>query len=132
MASDVLEFATIQGARHIGLGQKVGSLAPGKEADIVAIRAEDVNNLPLNNAIGTVVQGADTKNVDIVWIAGELKKWRGTILGVDLDRVRSLAEQSRDYLAAKCGWELDVFGLQRRPETQYDEVHRYLEQRQKA
>ncbi|HEX9546299.1 MAG TPA: amidohydrolase family protein, partial [Acidimicrobiales bacterium] len=62
---DVLEFATIQGARHIGLGQRVGSLTPGKEADIVAIRAEDVNNLPLNNAIGTVVQGADSKNVDI-------------------------------------------------------------------
>jgi cytosine/adenosine deaminase-related metal-dependent hydrolase len=129
---DVLEFATIQGARHIGLGQRVGSLTPGKDADVVAIRAEDVNNLPLNNAIGTVVQGADTKNVDIVMIAGELKKWRGALLGVDLDRVRSVAEESRDYLAAKSGWELDVFGLQRRPETQYDEVHGYLEQRQKA
>jgi cytosine/adenosine deaminase-related metal-dependent hydrolase len=129
---DVLEFATVQGARHVGLGQKVGSLSPGKEADIVAIRGEDVNNLPLNNAIGTVVQGADTKNVDIVWIAGELKKWRGDMLGVDLDRVRSLAEESRDYLASKCGWELDVFGLQRAPETKYDEVHGYLEQRQKA
>ena len=129
---DVLEFATVQGARHIGLARRVGSLTPGKEADIVAIRAEDVNNLPLNNAIGTVVQGADTKSVDIVLIAGQPKKWRGEMLGVDLDRVRSLAEESRDYLAAKCGWELDVFGLQRRPETKYDEVHGYLEQRQKA
>ena len=129
---DVLEFATVQGARHIGLARRVGSLTPGKEADIVAIRAEDVNNLPLNNAIGTVVQGADTRSVDIVLIAGQPKKWRGEMLGVDLDRVRSLAEESRDYLAAKCGWELDVFGLQRRPETKYDEVHGYLEQRQKA
>jgi cytosine/adenosine deaminase-related metal-dependent hydrolase len=129
---DVLEFATIQGARHIGLGQQVGSLTPGKQADLVAIRAEDVNNLPLNNAIGTVVQGADTKNVDLVWIAGEVKKWRGALLGLDLDRVRSLAEASRDYLAAKCGWELDVFGLQRKPETEYDEVRGYLEQRQNA
>jgi hypothetical protein len=98
----------------------------------VAIRAEDVNNLPLNNAIGTIVQGADTKNVDIVMIAGELKKWRGAMLGVDLDRVRSVAEQSRNYLAEKCGWELDVFGIQRQPDTKYDEVHGYLEQRQKA
>jgi hypothetical protein len=54
------------------------------------------------------------------------------MLGVDLGRVRALAEESRDYLASRCGWELDVFGLQRAPETKYDEVHGYLEQRQKA
>jgi cytosine/adenosine deaminase-related metal-dependent hydrolase len=55
---DVLEFATVQGAADVGLGDQIGTLTPGKQADIVAIRAEDVNNLPLNNAIGTVVQGA--------------------------------------------------------------------------
>ena len=51
---------------------------------------------------------------------------------VSVARVRALAEESRDYLASRCGWELDVFGLQRAPETKYDEVHGYLEQRQKA
>ncbi len=65
------------GAADVGLGDQIGSLTPGKQADIVAIRAEDINNLPLNNAIGTVVQGADTRNVDTVLVGGQVRKWRG-------------------------------------------------------
>jgi cytosine/adenosine deaminase-related metal-dependent hydrolase len=58
-----------------------GSLTPGTQADIVVIRAEDLNNMPLNNAVGTVVLGADTGNVDKVLVAGRARKW-GQMLGV--------------------------------------------------
>jgi cytosine/adenosine deaminase-related metal-dependent hydrolase len=58
---------TVTDAADVGLGGRIGSLTPGKQADIVAIRAEDTNNLPLNNAVGTVVQGTDTRNVDTVF-----------------------------------------------------------------
>ncbi|MEN3356374.1 MAG: hypothetical protein V7637_356, partial [Mycobacteriales bacterium] len=61
---DVLEFATARGAAAVGLGAVTGTLTPGKQADIVAVRAEDVNNLPLNNAVATIVQGCDTRNID--------------------------------------------------------------------
>jgi cytosine/adenosine deaminase-related metal-dependent hydrolase len=108
---DVLEFATVEGARHVGLLDSVGTLAPGKDADIVAVRAEDVNNLPLNNAVGTVVLGADCRNVDTVFIAGQVRKWRGTLVGQDLGHVRDLAYESRDHVATASGWHLDVFGL---------------------
>jgi cytosine/adenosine deaminase-related metal-dependent hydrolase len=129
---DVFEFATVQGAKHIGLADKVGSLSPGKEADVVAIAAEDVNNFPLNNAIGTIVQGTDARNIDVVFIGGQVKKWRGKLVGQDLDRARRLATDSRDQLAEKSGWTLDVFGLQHRPDNAPGEVQGYLEHRQRA
>ena len=52
---DVLEFATIEGARCAGLESKVGTLTPGKEADIVMLTADRLNVWPLNNAPGAVV-----------------------------------------------------------------------------
>ncbi|MDO8210234.1 amidohydrolase family protein [Conexibacter sp. CPCC 206217] len=104
---DVLEFATLQGARANGLADKVGSLTPGKQADIVLIRAEDINNMPLNTALGTVVSGADTSNVDTVFVAGDARKWRGRLVGQDLNRIRSLAHESFDRILRESGFDLD-------------------------
>jgi cytosine/adenosine deaminase-related metal-dependent hydrolase len=105
---DALEFTTVEGARANGLLHKVGTLTPGKEADIVLIGAEDINTMPLNNAVGTVVSGADSKNVDTVIVAGEVKKWRGQLLGHDLAALRKAVHDSRDYVVAASGYELDV------------------------
>ncbi|HVQ91179.1 MAG TPA: amidohydrolase family protein [Mycobacteriales bacterium] len=102
--ADVLEFATARGADAVGLGAVTGTLTPGKQADIVAIRAEDVNNLPLNNAVATIVQGADTRNIDTVIVGGSIRKWAGELVGLDLVRLRTLAYESRDYLAARAGF----------------------------
>lgn len=104
---DVLAFATVQGASDVGLADVAGTLTPGKQADIVAIRAEDINNLPLNSAIGTIVQGTDTKNVDTVFVAGRPRKWQGELVGVDMARLRRLAVESRDYLAKQAGFTID-------------------------
>jgi 5-methylthioadenosine/S-adenosylhomocysteine deaminase len=75
---DMLEFATIRGAQNAALDRKIGTLTPGKEADIVAIRADDINTMPLTNAISSVVSHAHAGNVDTVLIAGEIRKWRGS------------------------------------------------------
>jgi cytosine/adenosine deaminase-related metal-dependent hydrolase len=104
---DVLEFATLRGAAGVGLSEAVGSLTPGKQADVVVIRAEDVNNLPLNNAIGTIVQGSDSRNVDTVLVAGKVRKWCGKLVGQDLPMLRRMAYESRDYLAGKAGFTVD-------------------------
>ena len=74
---DVLEFATIEGARCAGLDSKVGTLTPGKEADIVLLAADRLNVWPLNNAPGAVVNVMNPSNVDTVFIAGKVRKWRG-------------------------------------------------------
>jgi cytosine/adenosine deaminase-related metal-dependent hydrolase len=105
----LLTFATIAGARANGLGDVSGSLTPGKRADLIGIRHDDINVFPLNNAIGTVVQGADARNVELVLVDGEPKKWAGSVLGYDLEEAKRQAIDSRNYLLETAGVQLDVF-----------------------
>lgn len=95
---DVLDFATLQGARTNGLAGITGSLTPGKKADLLVIRAEDLNNMPLNDPIGTVVLGSDPRNISTVLINGEPRKWNGRVLDVDLPALRSAVHASRTYV----------------------------------
>jgi cytosine/adenosine deaminase-related metal-dependent hydrolase len=103
---DLLEFATIEGARANGLLDKVGSLTPGKEADIILLRTDKPNIFPVNDPIGAVVWGMDTSNVDSVFVAGKALKRDGKLLGVDLSRIRSMAYASRDYVVGASGFKL--------------------------
>lgn len=95
---DVLDFATLQGARANGLEAVTGSLTPGKKADLLVIQAEDLNNMPLNDPIGTVVLGSDPRNISTVLINGEPRKWNGHILDVDLSALRREVHASRDHV----------------------------------
>lgn len=106
---DLLECATMNGAECAGLSQKCGSLTPGKEADIVIIRTDDINLYPSNNAIGTVVAAADIKNVDTVIIGGAVRKFRGKLVGVNMTRFRQQVDESRNYLFQQAGYQLDIF-----------------------
>jgi 5-methylthioadenosine/S-adenosylhomocysteine deaminase len=103
---DVLELATLRGAECCALDHKVGTLTPGKQADIVMINTNDVSLYPKHNAILSVVEGATIGHVDTVFIAGTLRKWRGALKGFDLNRIRHMVEESRDFLFAKTGWPL--------------------------
>jgi 5-methylthioadenosine/S-adenosylhomocysteine deaminase len=100
---DVLKIATIGGAAAAGLSDRIGTLTPGKQADIVLIRANDISTGPLNNAYGTVVTGATSANVDTVFIGGEIRKWKGRPVGTNKASVLREARKSRDYLAAAAG-----------------------------
>ena len=97
-ARDVLEFATVDGARALGLDKKVGTLTPGKQADLIMIRTTDLNMFPVNDPVGAVVQCANSSNVDSVFVAGKAVKRDGKMLGVDLNRIRTMAIESRDYI----------------------------------
>jgi cytosine/adenosine deaminase-related metal-dependent hydrolase len=81
---DVLELATVVGARTNGLGRVTGTLTPGKEADLILLRTKHINVGPINDAI---VLGMDSRNVDSVWIAGRAVKRNGKLRGVDVDRL---------------------------------------------
>jgi cytosine/adenosine deaminase-related metal-dependent hydrolase len=100
---EVLEFATLQGAKDNRLERKVGTLTPGKEADIIMLRTDQINVMPVNNSYGAVVLGMDTSNVDTVFIAGKLMKSQGKLLGVDMTRLSRLLQQSREYIVSKTG-----------------------------
>ena len=106
---DVLECATVNGALNAGLLDKCGTLTPGKEADIVMIRTDDINLYPANHAVGTVVAAADVRNIDTVIIGGKIRKLRGKMVGINMDKFRQLADESRNYLFAKAGYKLDIF-----------------------
>jgi 5-methylthioadenosine/S-adenosylhomocysteine deaminase len=99
---EVLEFATIEGARANGLDKKIGTLTPGKEADIIMLRTDLLNVMPINNAVGAVVTSMTSHNVDTVMIAGKIMKRNGVLLGVDMNRVAKLGReaQARNYKAA--------------------------------
>jgi 5-methylthioadenosine/S-adenosylhomocysteine deaminase len=107
---DMLEFATVRGAQNAALQDKIGTLTPGKEADIVVIRADDINVMPLMNAVSTVVSYAHPGNIEAVFIAGGVQKWRGALVNHDLANVRQKVHQSRDYLFAQRGEALNVLG----------------------
>jgi cytosine/adenosine deaminase-related metal-dependent hydrolase len=93
---DVLDFATLQGARANALGDVTGSLTPGKQADVLIVGAEDINTMPLNDAIGTLVLGSDARNIGTVLVAGTPRKWAGALVGVDVDALREDVVGSRD------------------------------------
>ncbi|HET6357189.1 amidohydrolase family protein [Streptomyces sp.] len=95
---DVLDFATLQGARTNGLQNVTGSLTPGKKADLLVIQADDLNNMPLNDAVGTVVLGSDARNISAVLINGRPRKWNGRVLDVDLPALREEVHASREYV----------------------------------
>ncbi len=95
---DVLEFATLAGAKATGLDSKVGSLSPGKQADIVMIRADDINLAPVSDAVGAIVLAAHSGNVDSVFVAGQAVKRGGKLLSVDVDQVRARALSSQQYV----------------------------------
>jgi 5-methylthioadenosine/S-adenosylhomocysteine deaminase len=96
---EVLEFATIEGARANGLDKKIGTLTPGKEADIIMLRTDLLNVMPINNAVGAVVTSMTARNVDTVMIAGKIMKQNGQLVGVDMNRIARVAReaQARNY-----------------------------------
>jgi len=107
---DVLEFATLQGARCGNLDHKVGTLTPGKEADILMLRADRFDVWPLNNAPSVVANLMNPSHVEAVFIAGKIRKLRGSLVGVDSARVLRLTQEARAALMRRANFAVDVVG----------------------
>ena len=102
-ARDVLRFATINGAKHLRLDSKTGSLKVGKEADIIILDGTHLNVFPMNNVPGAVVTMMERTNVETVIVAGKIRKWKGGLLDVDLDLLRTRLAATRDFLYSAAG-----------------------------
>ncbi len=100
---DVLEFATIDGARACALDHKIGSITPGKQADIILLRTDQVNVAPVVDPVATVVISADTSNIDTVFVAGQIVKHNGRLTRVDLPRLLDRLDGARDHLLSNAG-----------------------------
>ena len=106
----VLQAATINGARAAGLERSIGSLTPGKQADIIMVRTNGAAVFPVNNAIGTIVQAVERADVDTVMVAGQLRKRAGKLIDVDLAKLSAEVTASRDYLQDVSGYRPGLFG----------------------
>jgi len=106
---DVLRFATMNGARALRLDGKTGSLTPGKDADIIILDATAINVAPLNQVPGAVVSLMERSNVETVIVAGNVRKWKGKLVDVDLARLRRQLEDSRDHIFAAANIPKDLF-----------------------
>jgi 5-methylthioadenosine/S-adenosylhomocysteine deaminase len=107
---EVLRAATVNGARAAGLEKSIGTLTPGKQADIIMLRTNGVAVFPVTNAIGTVVQAVERSDVDTVMVAGRLRKRSGKLIGVDIGKLAAEAIASRDYLLEESGYRTNLFG----------------------
>ena len=97
---DILECATTGGARCAGLADRVGTLTPGKDADVILLRADLLNVLPVNDLRGAVVTNMDARNVDSVFVAGQPVKRGGRMLDIDVPALARRLYAGRDRLFA--------------------------------
>jgi 5-methylthioadenosine/S-adenosylhomocysteine deaminase len=101
-ARQVLEMATLGGAKVAGIDDRTGSITPGKKADIVIIDGSAVNVAPVIDPVGAVVCAADVSNVKTVLVDGRILK-QDFRLAASLTEPRKAVEASRDYLLSKFG-----------------------------
>lgn len=83
----VLQMATIDGARALGIADRVGSLKPGKRADLILVRTRDLNMAPMTDPVHMIVQSAQPANVDTVVIDGRILKRNGRLTAINVDKV---------------------------------------------
>lgn len=100
-AAAALEMATLAGARALGLEEEIGSLEPGKSADVVAVDLTALETQPIHDPLSHVVYAAGRSQVTDVWIAGRQVLKGRDLLTLDADAVAANAEQWRRRMAGQ-------------------------------
>lgn len=99
---EIFRWATINGARAMGIDHLVGSIMPGKRADIVLVDASALNLAPVSDPISSLVMCGRASNVHTVFIDGVIRKRNGRLLGVDVERLGTELAQSHAHLNQNC------------------------------
>lgn len=100
-AKEALELATIGGARALGMETEIGSLTPGKRADIVIAAPDPIRTAPLGDAIAALVFYTDPADIETVFVAGRLRKSQGALVDVDLADVLAKAAAARERITSR-------------------------------
>jgi 5-methylthioadenosine/S-adenosylhomocysteine deaminase len=103
-ARRVLELATIEGARSMGMAGRIGSLAPGKRADLIMVNARDVNLGVWSDPAHMLVEAAQPANVDTVMVDGRILKRRGRLTSLDVEQTVAEASQALAAVRKRAGW----------------------------
>ncbi|MET7694277.1 amidohydrolase family protein [Streptomyces sp. NPDC005483] len=96
-AKQALAWATVEGAKALGLADQVGRIEPGMQADLIAIDTRALNLWPAHNPVAAALH-ADIANIEAVMIAGRWRKRDHTLLHPDLDKVKDRLQESGERL----------------------------------
>jgi 5-methylthioadenosine/S-adenosylhomocysteine deaminase len=99
-AAFALRAATLNGAKAIGLGDRIGSIEPGKRADLTAVRLDALETQPLYHVASQLVYATGRHQVSDVWIDGQRKLVAGELVDIDTARIRSKARAWQEIIAA--------------------------------
>ncbi len=98
---EALSWITVEGARMLGQAHRIGTLTPGKQADVVVVRADAVNMQPIHDPVASIITQASLANIEHVLIAGRFVKRDGKLLAPALDtKIDALAASGRRLAAA--------------------------------
>jgi cytosine/adenosine deaminase-related metal-dependent hydrolase len=97
-ARTILRAATLGGAEAMGMADKIGTLEIGKQADLLLLRLDEINTMPVNDPVVTVVMHAHPGNVDTVLVGGRVVKRAGKLTG-DIAKARRLLTESHEFLS---------------------------------
>ena len=103
-ARRVLELATIDGARSMGVGDRVGSLTPGKRADVIMVDTRALNLAVLTEPAHLLVEAAQPANVDTVIIDGRIVKRGGRLTSLDVGEIVDAAARASTAVRRRSGW----------------------------
>jgi cytosine/adenosine deaminase-related metal-dependent hydrolase len=100
---DAITWATVNGAMALGMDDRIGSLTPGKQADVIVVGPgnDRLNMLGVANPVGAVVQQANASNVQVVLVAGIPVKRDGRLLEVDFSRIARMLDESREGVLSR-------------------------------
>lgn len=100
---EALAWITVEGARMLRQLHRIGTLAPGKQADLVLIRADSLNMQPVHDPVSAVVFQATLANIDSVMVAGQWRKRAGQLVGVDLPPLLAALRASGEKITRAMG-----------------------------
>ena len=97
-AKQTIQMATINGARALGLGDLIGSIEAGKQADLVALNLSQLNTQPVYDPVAQLVYAANSQQVSHVWIAGECQLRDYQLCNLDQDAIIARAQSWADKI----------------------------------
>ncbi len=103
-ARKVLELGTIEGARSLGIDDRVGSLRPGKRADLIIISLQHPNMGVFTDPAHLVVEATQASNVDTVVVDGRILKRGGKLVAIPVDQVLADASASFEGIRKRANW----------------------------
>ena len=98
-AFSALRAATLGGAKAIGFDDRVGSIEPGKEADLVCVDLSVLETQPLHHVVSQLIYATGRQQVSDVWIAGRARLRQRMLVDIDIEGVLSNARQWRERIA---------------------------------